>query len=474
VEQSLEIKVDGCKPLRCGDEFGSLKLLGFTRENGRKVSCDPAEQNPFKQSCECPAAPPKPHCSGSLEGLKLVYLKELFGANCSVSNNQGGQASCSGQNLVDDNVSITILTTPSSITATPSTGIDEKDVFTITKKVSGVAKPLPATIQLTATDGSGNSQTLTLKTDCSKALDLGDRFGDFAVFCLDRGDGDGYDGWGDDDSDSDSDSDEAAGTHSEDGEVCLGCEIEYQYKVTNPNATGLVDITVVDDKFSPPPIATGETLAAGASTTFFVTQTLYDSTTNTATVTGELETGDECTAGMDSVDVAVTLPPTGAFDCANAKPIQNISMKWNGTQTVSVKAWRGYPGSGFLVLTDTDVQPGEVVKAGGFLSATTSVWEIFQAGGTTTKIGESKFDFSCYDVEMNGIEDCGKDEGNGKYNDPSLINDWLFEGLGGDENLTCTPVVVSSGTSGCGLLGFEVAPLLAGLFWLRSRRRRKA
>ena len=349
IEQSIEINVGGSKPLGCGDEFGSLKLLGFTRENGRKMSCDPAEANPFKQACSCPAGPPKPHCSGSLEGLKLVYLKELFGANCSVSNSQGGQASCSGANLVADDVSITILTTPSSITATPNTGIDEKGVFTIIKKVNGYAQPLPATLQFQATDSSNNQQTITLKTDCSKALDLGDRFGDFAVFCLDRGDGDGHEGGGDSDSDSDSDSDHDAGKPGEDGEVCLGCEIEYQYKVGNPNATGLVNVTIVDDQFSPPPIASGETLAPGEQKTFFLTQTLYDTTTNTATATAELASGEECTAEMDSVTTTVTLPAQGAFDCANAKPINEISMKWNGTTSISVKAWKGNVGCSTLL-----------------------------------------------------------------------------------------------------------------------------
>ena len=40
---------------------------------------------------------------------------------------------------------------------------------------------------------------------------------------------------------------------------------------------------------------------------------------------------------------------------------------------------------------------------------------------------------------MNGIEDCGKNEGDGKSDDATRINDWLFEGMSGNSTLDCTP-----------------------------------
>ena len=40
---------------------------------------------------------------------------------------------------------------------------------------------------------------------------------------------------------------------------------------------------------------------------------------------------------------------------------------------------------------------------------------------------------------MNGPEDCGQPQGNGKGDDPVLLNDWLFEGMSGDLTLDCTP-----------------------------------
>ena len=67
-------------------------------------------------------------------------------------------------------------------------------------------------------------------------------------------------------------------------------------------------------------------------------------------------------------------------------------------------------------------------------------WEIFEAG-TDIKIGESKFHMSCSDQEMNGPEDCGTAQGDGKANESGLINDWLLEGmtLGNEGFFDCNP-----------------------------------
>jgi serine-aspartate repeat-containing protein C/D/E len=47
-------------------------------------------------------------------------------------------------------------------------------------------------------------------------------------------------------------------------------------------------------------------------------------------------------------------------------------------------------------------------------------------------VGISKFHISCSDSSMNGAEDCEKYLGNGKDDDPSLIDAWLLEGMKGD------------------------------------------
>lgn len=125
------------------------------------------------------------------------------------------------------------------------------------------------------------------------------------------------------------------------------------------------------------------------------------------------------------------------FDCS--KPIDELTMIWDGVQTIGVKAWKGSVGS--TLLADIgNIIPGEEVTVSGHAGSPNDVtWEIF-SNGTTNKIGESIFHVSCSDGEMNGAEDCGKHQGNGKDNDAGLINDWLFEGMvDSDETLDCIP-----------------------------------
>ena len=93
------------------------------------------------------------------------------------------------------------------------------------------------------------------------------------------------------------------------------------------------------------------------------------------------------------------------------------------------------------LLADIDnIQIGDEVSVSGYTGSPNDVcWEVFQAG-TVNLIGLSNFHVSCSDQEMNGPKDCGNREGNGKNNDPGLINDWLLEGIvdeGGE--LDCTP-----------------------------------
>src|SRR5207247_1683908 len=75
-------------------------------------------------------------------------------------------------------------------------------------------------------------------------------------------------------------------------------------------------------------------------------------------------------------------------------------------------------------------------------------WEVF-AAGTTTKLGQSIFHIDCGDPDMNGREDCGKPEGDGKDDKKGFINQWVFDGIGGNGvTLECTPEPPPS-TSSC-------------------------
>ncbi|HEX9637329.1 MAG TPA: hypothetical protein VGB99_07335, partial [Acidobacteriota bacterium] len=138
--------------------------------------------------------------------------------------------------------------------------------------------------------------------------------------------------------------------------------------------------------------------------------------------------------GDDDDDSGGNLPP---FKCN--KPIDALSMTWDGFEVVQVKAWKGAPGS-TLLAEFNPVIPGQTVSVHGLTGAPNDVtWEIFRYG-SGVKLGDSQFHLTCSDKDMDGPEDCAKRQGNGKNNSASLINDWLFDGMvDKDEILDCTP-----------------------------------
>ena len=134
--------------------------------------------------------------------------------------------------------------------------------------------------------------------------------------------------------------------------------------------------------------------------------------------------------------VEITYTPGGTgqtFTCS--KPINELSMIWNGTQSVDVIAYKGAVGSTVL-RPRSAVAPGQTVTVSGYAGSPNDViWEIFAAGGS--KIGESTFHVSCSDADMNGADDCGKPEGDGKGK-TGYLNNWLFKGMiDSDETLIC-------------------------------------
>jgi hypothetical protein len=113
-------------------------------------------------------------------------------------------------------------------------------------------------------------------------------------------------------------------------------------------------------------------------------------------------------------------------------------MEWAGIQDICVRAWDGEVGSSLLKQKD-GIAPTDVLKVSGMGGAPNNqVWEVFPAGAcgdSLAKLGESEFHISCSDGSMNGVEDCGRNQGDGKGNDPGLINDWLLEGMSGATTL---------------------------------------
>lgn len=141
-----------------------------------------------------------------------------------------------------------------------------------------------------------------------------------------------------------------------------------------------------------------------------------------------------CVSGGGDDDDDVVLPP---FKCG--KPIDGLSMIWDGFDVVRVKAWKGAPGSALLG-EFLMVMPGQTVSVSGYTGAPNDViWELFNYI-SGAKLGESTFHISCSDRDMNGPEDCGKRQGNGKTTSAAWLNDWLFDGMvDKDEVLDCGP-----------------------------------
>ena len=165
-----------------------------------------------------------------------------------------------------------------------------------------------------------------------------------------------------------------------------------------------------------------------------------------AVVLGEGETNRSVDAGIVCQECAITIdkkclvapPAPGPFECDDK--VDALKMIWNGPGTLqSVIALPGgsdsYPKvsityeGGKQVVTVIDYQP----------SNKDVIWE----WESDNDSGQSIFHLSCSDSEMNGSEDCGKPQGNGKSNeDDKYDNVWLLDGLTTDKGfvLDCTPL----------------------------------
>ena len=133
------------------------------------------------------------------------------------------------------------------------------------------------------------------------------------------------------------------------------------------------------------------------------------------------------------------------FVCKDVKPIDNLTMIWNGSTNIrnitvySDKYDPKDPTKNLMYTIEGPIGRGDIVTATGYVAAKAPNdvdWLITFEDGTT---GISRFHRSCSDKDMNGPEDCGKYEGNAKTTDPGFINLWLFEGMSGNGlTLSCT------------------------------------
>jgi uncharacterized repeat protein (TIGR01451 family) len=195
-------------------------------------------------------------------------------------------------------------------------------------------------------------------------------------------------------------------------------------------------------------------LAAGRSITVRVKATtsakacgVYD---NTATYTATNSDPGRASASIScrppsvcsiSIDKKCEAPlvVTTPFLCKDAKPISELTVRWDGSVTVWIRAWNGKIGTGTPQVFNA-VAPGQRVtftRSGSFPNDV--FFEVFTNAAMTAKLGESTFHLSCSDSDMDGPEDCGKAAGDGKGKG-SFLNTFVFDGMAGSgQRLQCTP-----------------------------------
>jgi len=380
---------------------------------GLELNCtvDPV-QTPFPSADACiTTLKNQPSCLTEGKPKELVFKYTVTPPNslCTISNGQSGKATCNVTGAFNPAQSASLLAAGSSDL--------KKDVYTVIP--ASVNPDGTATVTFKGSDlkadsyvrlsQSGGQVNLKIHTSCSQTLAVGDVFGPLTLV--------GFNG--------------ATG----------GTSVLYGYELKNLGSPVTVG-SIVDDKLGAISFSDCDSglpnLATGNSVRCTLEGAINQTTTNTVTVNSKLSNGANCPA-TDSLTVTVAPPPPPLAPCSELKPIDVLDMTWDdGSQSnVTVKAWKGNVGS-TLLKTVTGVNLDDVVSVSGYAGSPNDVfWEIFSENGT--KIGTSGFHVSCSDSEMNGPEDCGTPQGNGKANSSSLLDSWLLNNLQGNGKQLCQP-----------------------------------
>jgi hypothetical protein len=118
------------------------------------------------------------------------------------------------------------------------------------------------------------------------------------------------------------------------------------------------------------------------------------------------------------LEVDVKCSVTETLRCKDLKSITSLTFLWDGPDGVNVPTDTSPINNGEQVKFDTTGIKKEKEKKHSF--------EVTMSGSVS---GQSVFDLC--EKEMDGPEDCGKRQGDGKHNEITYTNDWLFEGMTG-------------------------------------------
>lgn len=291
--------VTNCKePLGPGNQFGSVKITSLTSTQGGTVTLP--DDDPIECSTEIDVTP-APHCVGKVTSLKVRYT----GEDCSATiTDQAahGWLCVDASTPITDPVRIIVDASPNpggGPRLLDVTGVVAGDVLTIDASAGGLS-------QLPATTGWWIKNAVTgeliqdgyMRTDCAKPVNLGDQIGALQVFGVNSTQG---------------------------GSNALGNDVDYTYVVTNPNAETATNVSVDDDLLGN--IASGLTLAPGESQTFMTTALIESTTTNIATVTGDVN-GQQCNPATADATITVTTPDDDGTVCTTMASA--VLLKYTG------------------------------------------------------------------------------------------------------------------------------------------------
>ena len=372
-------------------DFINLWLFEGMAGNGLMLDCTP-EKPELNEDCTVFASKP-----GSCDdGKPTALVFEYTGDACSATTNfQNGKFTCEPTDLQLGVLADVVMTKDADKI---SVEIDDNMIKIF--RSDTVGKEFPSEIKYAITDTDGNTQSQKLHTSCSQQLNVGDQFGSLILRdFIPKG-----------------------------GSVSEG-NVIYTYRIIN-TGTGSVIVDVFDNLLGD--IAENLHLMGGeiVELTEKVVLTEIGDITNTVTVT---DTTDPDCFATDEVTVQVLPPPPPPFKC-DGKIIE-MTMTWDGSANIcNITVYRDKydpkdQEKNLMYTIEGPIKHGDNVTATGYLAANAKNdvdWLITFEDGTT---GISRFHCSCSDNDMNGPEDCGKPQGDGKKNENKYINDWLLEGM---------------------------------------------
>lgn len=384
-------------PTDCGKLAGNAKndsgfvnewrLEGFIDNQNRVLDCNPPSDGEFTDSCEFTQSS-VPSCDTISNPETLTWRYD------GGTNGDGDCASSTFLSAVNDdgdphkdfvctgNVDVT-----QPITVDPYKGdnvfISPGDEFTTV--LDGSKKLL-----LFNSSGGGGEQYIELHTSCSQPIAAGLTAGALTLVAVDG---------------------QRAST-----------KVTYQYEVIN-NGDSVFGIGLMDDRLGD--IAGPFDLGNGDSVTFEKSADIEETTVNTAVASGKLASGDLCQA-EDNVVVTVNKPPVppAPISCDDIKNITSVELIWNGAGPIDILSETGQ--------SITGINTGDAIS----LLTESNDTDVSISGAVN---GMSTFHVSCSDNEMDGNEDCGKPQGNGKSDDLNLLNDWLLDGMTGEKGQFSCP-----------------------------------